>query len=88
MERKNKRKQGGMESRSPGAVSTEPSGAPFSPHTAFVVQFRRTPNDLAGRVEHIASGEVTLFSGEHDLFDFFRRVLRTTIAHDKGDGSP
>jgi len=82
MERKNKRKQGGMESSSPGAVSTEPSGAPFSAHTAFVVQFRRTPNDLAGRVEHIASGEVTLFSGEHDLFDFFRRIL-TSIGEDK-----
>ena len=71
-----------MESSSPGAVSTEPSGAPFSAHTAFVVQFRRTPNDLAGRAEHIASGEVTLFSGEHDLFDFFRRIL-TSIAEDK-----
>jgi hypothetical protein len=85
MERKNKPNQGasGTGSSGPGMVNPGSSDAPFSAHRAFVVQFRKTAGDPAGRVEHIASGEAALFSCEHDLFDFFRRILRT-IADDKG----
>jgi len=38
--------------------------------------------DLAGRVEHIASGEAALFSCEHELFDFLKRIL-TIIGEDE-----
>jgi len=41
---------------------------------------------LAGGVEHIASAEAALFSCEHDLFDFFRRIL-TTVAEEEGGRS-
>ena len=49
--------------------------APFSPRRAFVVQFRTTAGVLTGRAEHIASGDAAFFSDQHDLLEFFNRVL-------------
>jgi len=88
MERKNNQKQRarGTESGGPGMVDTERCDAPLSARRAFVVQFRKTAAGLAGRVEHIASAEAALFSCEHDLFDFFRRLL-TTVAEKEGGRS-
>jgi hypothetical protein len=45
---------------------------------AFVVQFAAGPVDIAGghgRVEHLASGEVTRFESLALLEEFFARVL-------------
>ena len=89
MEGKNKQNQRatGTESGGPGMVNTERCDAPLSARRAFVVQFRKTAaEELAGRVEHIASAEASLFSCERDLFDFFRRIL-TTVAEEEGGRS-
>ncbi len=46
---------------------------------AFVVQFRAEvevdQGVFTGRVEHVASGEVTRFSSVEELLAFFARVL-------------
>ena len=51
---------------------------PFPPDRAFVVQLRRRPTPHAeifvGRVEHIASGEVTRFDSAAELMDFIARL--------------
>jgi hypothetical protein len=89
METKNKHKQlrMGTESKNSRTAEIEASDAPFSAHWAFVVQFRKTPADLAGRAEHIASAQATLFSSEQELVDFFRRILQANVARDKGGRS-
>jgi hypothetical protein len=50
----------------------------FPPDRAFVVQLRRRPTPHAevfvGRVEHIASGEVTRFDSVAELTDFIARL--------------
>jgi hypothetical protein len=47
-------------------MTTPTAAAPLSPHWAFVVQLREgtalTPDALHGRVEHIVSGQATLFT--------------------------
>ena len=55
--------------------------APLSVHHAFVVHFR-TNSDvaqgrMAGRVEHVASGQVTHFASLEELLAFMARVLAT-----------
>ena len=52
--------------------------SPFSPHRAFVVQFRSIDPASGGRAEHMSTGDVTLFEGQNGLFEFFSRVLRAT----------
>ena len=55
-------------------------GHPLSPRHAFVVQFRaETDIDagrLAGRVEHIVTGQATLFETEETLLAFIKQVLQ------------
>lgn len=64
------------------AVSTQPL-APLSPQWAFVVQLRKstplTPEALTGRVEHIVTGQATLFASLDDLLSFMQQVLSQTI---------
>jgi hypothetical protein len=53
--------------------------APLSPSGAFVVQLREgtalTREGLHGRVEHIVSGQATLFTSLEELGAFMARVL-------------
>ncbi len=64
-----------VESNYPPRAATE---TPFPPDRAFVVQLRRRPTSHAeifvGRVEHIASGEVTRFGSVAELVDFIARL--------------
>jgi len=56
-----------------------PLNAPLSPHWAFVVQLREgtalTPEALHGRVEHIVSGQATLFASLEELMLFMAHAL-------------
>ena len=53
--------------------------APLSPDWAFVVQLREgsafSPEGLQGRVEHIVSGEATLFSSLEEVRAFMEHAL-------------
>ena len=53
----------------------------YSSTWAFVVQFRRDidvdTGPLAGRVEHVVSGQVARFQSLDELVDFMTSVLRT-----------
>jgi hypothetical protein len=53
--------------------------APLSPHWAFVVQVRQgsglTPDTLHGRIEHLVSGQATLFASVEELLTFMQQVL-------------
>jgi len=65
-----------------------PQGAedlgPLSVHYAFVVHFRTnsavTQGRVAGRVEHVASGQATHFASLEELLAFIARVLATVRA--------
>lgn len=67
--------------------------APLSVHCAFVVHFRVNSDvaqgQIAGRVEHVVSGQATYFQSLEDLLAFIARVLATVRApphrraHDK-----
>jgi hypothetical protein len=46
---------------------------PLSPYRAFVVQFRE--GGMAGRVEHIVSGETVAFRSWKELKTFLMQVL-------------
>jgi hypothetical protein len=52
---------------------------PFSVHRAFVVQVRTGTEvgqgHLVGRVEHVVSGQATLFASVAELVEFLARVL-------------
>ena len=58
--------------------------APLSVHGAFVVHFRTnsdvTHGRMAGRVEHIASGQAAHFASLEELLVFIARVLATIRA--------
>jgi hypothetical protein len=58
--------------------------APLSVHRAFVVHFRTssdvTQGHMAGRVEHVASGQATHFASLEELLAFMARVLATIRA--------
>ena len=58
--------------------------APLSVHHAFVVHFRVNSDvargRLAGRVEHVVSGQATHFSSLEELLAFMARVLATVRA--------
>jgi hypothetical protein len=58
--------------------------APLSVHHAFVVHFRVNSEvaqgRMAGRVEHVASGQSTHFNSLEDLLVFMGRVLATVRA--------
>jgi hypothetical protein len=60
-------------------MTTPPLDAPLSPYWAFVVQLREgaalTPDALHGRVEHIMSGQATLFTSLEELRAFLAQVL-------------
>ena len=60
-------------------VSATHLPAPLSPHWAFVVQLREgstlTPEGMQGRVEHIVSGEATLFSSLEEVRAFMEHAL-------------
>ena len=53
--------------------------APLSPQWAFVVQLREgtslTSAAVHGRVEHIATGQATLFTSLEEVCAFMARVL-------------
>ena len=72
---------------------TEPADRqpPLSPHWAFVVQFRTktdvTRGHIAGRVEHVVSGQATHFESLEELLAFMARVLATVRAPPRRRGS-
>ncbi len=60
----------------------DPEGqAPLSVHCAFVVHFRVNSDvaqgRLAGRVEHVVSGQSVHFASLEELLAFIARVLET-----------
>ena len=58
--------------------------APLSVHHAFVVHFRVNSDvaqgRMAGRVEHVVSGQATHFASLEELLAFIARVLSTVRA--------
>ena len=64
-----------------GKLQTE---SPFSPHRAFVVQFRAEMNVagdcVQGRVEHVVSGQATHFASVEELLAFIERIPATVRA--------
>jgi len=58
--------------------------APLSVHWAFVVHFRTntdmTRGRIAGRVEHVVSGQSTHFDSLEELLAFVARVLASVRA--------
>jgi hypothetical protein len=58
--------------------------APLSVHYAFVVHFRTNTDiaqrQIAGRVEHVVSGQATHFASLEELLAFMGRVLATVRA--------
>jgi hypothetical protein len=61
-------------------MSQQPAGkAPLSVQWAFVVHFRLSTNitqgRIAGRVEHVVSGQSTQFDSLEELLAFMARVL-------------
>jgi len=58
--------------------------APLSVHRAFVVHFRTSTDiaqgQIAGRVEHVVSGQATHFASLEELLAFMARVLTTVRA--------
>jgi len=62
-----------------------PTGkAPLSVHWAFVVHFRLSTDiaqgRIAGRVEHVVSGQSTHFDSLEELLAFMARVLASVRA--------
>jgi hypothetical protein len=53
--------------------------SPLLPQRAFVVQFRSgtdvAQGTVSGRIEHVTSGQATLFASWAELQDFIARVL-------------
>lgn len=66
--------------------------SPLSPYRAFVVQFRAKTNvargQIAGRVEHVVSGQATHFASLEELLAFIGRVLATVRAPRRADLQP
>lgn len=62
--------------------------APLSVHYAFVVHLRMNSDvaqrRLAGRVEHVVSGQATHFDSLEDLLTFIARVLTKVRAPPRG----
>jgi hypothetical protein len=60
-------------------MTTPPPEPPLAPHWAFVVQLREgtalTPDARHGRVEHIVSGQATLFTSLEALRALMAQVL-------------
>ena len=58
--------------------------APLSVHHAFVVHFRTSTDiargQIAGRVEHVISGQAAHFASLEELLAFIARVLTTVRA--------
>ena len=57
----------------------QPEKAPISVHYAFVVHFRVSSDvahgQVAGRVEHVVSGQSTHFDSLEELLTFIARML-------------
>lgn len=53
----------------------------FLPEGAFVVQFKTdrptAPDSLAGRVEHVVSGQAAHFTSPAELLTFLSEILRS-----------
>ena len=62
----------------------QPKKTPLSVHHAFVVHFRTNTDlahgQIAGRVEHVVSGQSVHFDSLEDLLAFLDRVLTTVRA--------
>lgn len=62
--------------------------APLSVHCAFVVHLRANSDiaqgRLAGRVEHVVSGQATRFTSLEELLAFITQVLATVRAPPPG----
>jgi hypothetical protein len=62
-------------------VQDQEEQAPLSVHRAFVVHFRVNSDvaqgRLAGRVEHVVSGQSAHFASVEELLAFIARVLAT-----------
>jgi len=60
--------------------------APLAPQWAFVVQLRQgtslTAREMQGRIEHIVSGQATMFSSLEEALAFMERVL-TQLGEEK-----
>jgi hypothetical protein len=58
--------------------------SPLSVHGTFVVHFRLSTdvahNELAGRIEHIASGQLAHFTSLEELLAFIGRILVSVSA--------
>jgi hypothetical protein len=58
--------------------------APLSVHRTFVVHFRTSTDiaqgQIAGRVEHVVSGQATHFAALEELLTFIARVLTAVCA--------
>jgi hypothetical protein len=69
------------------------STAPLSPQRAFVVQFRedtvvkagRLPGYVAGRVDHVRSGQAIHFYSLDELLSFIVQML--TAVNDESQGA-
>jgi hypothetical protein len=76
------------DTRLPGGSPPVPQDAeglaPLSVHRAFVVHFRTSTDvargQIAGRVEHVVSGQATHFASLEELLAFMARVLATIRA--------
>ena len=66
-------------------VPSADNPAHLSVHWAFVVQFQSDTaveqGHLAGRVEHVISGQATTFQSLETLLAFMARVLRAEREH-------
>ena len=70
----------------PPLSATASFPAPLSPQWAFVVQLRQgtalTPEEMQGRIEHIVSGQATMFNSLADALTFMAQVL-TQLGEEK-----
>jgi hypothetical protein len=68
----------------------QPEKAPLSVHWAFVVHFRVNSDvahgQVAGRVEHVVSGQSAHFDSLEELLAFMARVLATVRAPPRRSG--
>lgn len=63
---------------------------PLLPQAAFVVQFRADTDiaqkKIAGRVEHVVSGQFTRFTTLDELLTFIEQILLTVRGQSSEDG--
>lgn len=77
-----------MQDRDAGAAGDAPT---FLPEGAFVVQFKAgftAQRSLAGRAEHVVSGQAAHFESPAELLAFLRHVLRAHLPQPQIPGKP